>query len=716
MKQVAQDYRNGALNVSDVPAPVLRPGGLLVANRFSLISSGTEKSTAAMARKSLLGKARERPELVRKVLDQIRKEGLADTARRVFDRLNLPGTPGYSCAGTVIEVGEGVGGFSVGDPVACAGQQYASHSEVVFVPRNLCARIPDGVDAEEASFVALGAIALQGVRQADPRLGESVAVIGLGLLGQIAVQLLKANGCRVLASDPDPARLDLARRLGADAAVPPSELEEAAEAFSGAYGVDAVVIAAGTKEGGPVRAAGEIARKKGRVVIVGAVGMVFPREPYYRKELEVRMSTSYGPGRYDAEFEEKGRDYPYGYVRWTETRNMEAFLAMVRGGQVRVKELITHRFPIGEADRAYRLILEGEEPHLGVVIAYPDPPAKKPERVILLNSRPKAGAIRIGIVGAGSHVRDRLLPLLRAEEGVEIRSICTTGGVGARSLAEKNGAAYCTTDPREVLRDPEVDAVVIGTRHETHAALTLEALSAGKHLFVEKPLCLTEEELEAVGGVYEEKAKDGVHLMVGFNRRFSPHAAKARAFLEDRKDPLVMTFRVNAGAVPGEHWIQDPEIGGGRILGEVCHFVDTLQFLCGALPVSVHARSIARHATGITDDQSILSFGFACGSVGTVIYAAGGDTAVAKERLELFGDGRSVILDDFMTTEFYRSGRRTVFKSGKRDKGFDEEIRRFIRGVREGGAPAIPFGEIEAVTRACILAARSLRTGRTYSV
>jgi predicted dehydrogenase len=721
MKQVVQNYRTGLLKVEEFPPPTVRPVELAVANRCSLISAGTERSTVEIAKKSLAGKAMERPDLARKVMAAVRKNGLMETLKLVFERLDSPAALGYSCAGTVLSVGDQAGGFSVGERVACAGQNYASHAGIVAVPKNLCVSIPAGVDFEEAAFVALGAISLQGVRQAELHLGDRVAVIGLGLLGQLTVQLLKASGCLVLASDIAPAKLELAKTFGADMVAPPELLPAAAESFTQRRGVDAVLITASTKENGPVEVAGEISRQKGRVVVVGAVGMSLPREPYYRKELDLRFSTSYGPGRYDGQYEEKGHDYPYGYVRWTEQRNMEAFLALIGQGKVDVKRLITHRYPIDQAEQAYELMLENREPYLGIVISYPHAAATIGRRIEVrrhsnVASLASPGRLNLAIVGAGNHVKDRLLPPLRSLDGVRVHAICTNSGAHAKALAEKTGAAYCTTDFREVMHDSSVHAVLIGTRHDLHGPLVLAALEAGKHVFVEKPLCLTEEELDGITALYAEKAQDGVHLMVGFNRRFSPHAGKALAFFRDRRNPLVMVYRVNAGFLPPEHWIQDPEVGGGRIVGEACHFVDYMQFLCGAPPVSVQARRIGRHDSGIMDDQSILSFTFGDGSIGTVIYAAGGDGGPAKERFEVFGDGKSLIMDDFIRSEFYAGGRKSVFTSRTRDKGFQAEMARFVGALVEGAEPAIPFGEIQAVTRACLLAVNSLQTGQNYVV
>lgn len=713
MKQVVQNFRSGELKVDEVPAPVVRPGSLLVANHFSLISAGTEKSTVSVAKKNLVGKAMERPEMVKKVISKARKDGLMDTMKMVFARLDTPAALGYSCAGTVIEAGSGIDGFVAGDRVACAGQNYASHAEVVSVPGNLCVAIPDGVDSEDAAYVTMGAIALQGVRQAEPRLGDIVAVIGLGLLGQLTVQMLKANGCIVIASDIDPDKLDLAGRLGADVTVLSDQLEAGAASLSGGHGVDSVVITASTRESSPVEVAGEIARKKGRVVIVGAVGMNLPREPYYIKELELRLSTSYGPGRYDNEYEEKGHDYPYGYVRWTEKRNMEAFLALIQQGKVDVKSLTTHSFDISDAEKPYRIIMENSEPFLGILLSYSSHKSPNLERDIVISSTQVADKVNMGIIGAGSHVKDMLLPALKGMKGVQIRAICTGNGINAKALASKISAAYCTSDYSEVLKDETVNAVLIGTRNNVHGRMVKHSLETGKHVFVEKPLCLTQAELDAITEELQQQGADAPQLMVGLNRRFSVHAQKAIDFYKGRNDPLVMVYRVNAGALPHDHWTQDPEVGGGRILGEACHFIDYLQVICGSKPVSVHARSIQSHSSGITSDHTVISLSFADGSIGTVIYAAGGDAALPKERCELFADGKSAVMDDFLVSEFYAGGKKSTFRTRGRDKGFSEEMKRFCTGIMSG-VPAMPFDDIVAVTRACLLAVESQKTGKVY--
>jgi len=716
MKQVVQNMRTGVLRVETVPAPVPAHGEVLVANRASLISPGTERSTVQLARKSLLGKALDRPQEVRKVVAAMQKDGVFATLQRAFDRLDAPGALGYSCAGIVLAVGDGVAGLAVGDRVACAGQNYASHAEIVAVPHRLCVKIPDEVTFEDAAFVTLGAIALQGVRQAEPRLGELIAVIGLGLLGQLTVQLLSASGCRILASDPDSSRRELARELGAETVAGPDELPGVSRAFSRFRGVDAVIITASTGSNQPVEAAGEIARHKGRVVVVGAVGMTLPREPYYKKELDFRLSMSYGPGRYDHTYEEQGHDYPFGYVRWTEQRNMEAFLELLNQRKVGVARLVTDRYRIDQAEEAYRRLNDRSSSPLGLLLLYDPNQADRSPQLQRQEPVRSSCAVSLGIIGAGRHVRDMLLPALAGLSQVTLKAVCTGSGVNAKSIADKYKAEYCTTDFRAVLQDPAVNTVLIGTRHDTHAEIVEEALSAGKHVFVEKPLCLTEQELERITDRYREAGSRGLQLCVGFNRRFSSHTRKIVEFFESRRNPLVMIYRVNAGSVPPTHWTQDPAIGGGRIIGEACHFVDFMQVVCGARPITVHATRIAGHTSGIPEDQSILSMTFKDGSIGTLIYTAGGDARLPKERFEAFGDDKAVTLDDFSVTELYAGGKRTRYKTSVRDKGFKDEMQRFVETIIGGGRPPMSFEEIRTVTRTCLLAVAAQKTGTVYDV
>ncbi|HYE15335.1 MAG TPA: bi-domain-containing oxidoreductase, partial [Pyrinomonadaceae bacterium] len=570
MKQILQNRRTGAVEVADVPAPALRRGRVLVRAAASLISAGTERAAVGDNRKGLLGRAVAQPELVRKAVARAREEGLMSAVEAVRSKLEESVALGYSAAGVVVGVGEGVEGFRAGDRVACAGLGYASHAEVLSVPKNLCARVPEGVELSEAAYATLGAIALQGVRLAAPTLGESVVVVGLGLLGQLATQLLTANGCRVFGVDPDAGRVALARSLGADDGCAPDEgAARKILDWSRGRGADAVLITAATESSQPVVLAGEVSRLKGRVVVVGQVGMEVPRDLYFRRELSLQVSMSYGPGRYDPEYEERGHDYPVAYVRWTEGRNIEAFLDLLAAGRVNVSRLTTHRFPVEEGAQAYRLITgEAGEPYLGVLLEYDAERelgrrfSLKPRAAESVDERAaasKAAAVRIGLVGAGGYATAMLLPQFKAA-GAELVSIATASGVSALNVGRRFGFESCASTAEEVIEDPSVNLVVVATRHDSHARLARLALEAGKSVFVEKPLALSEEELEGVLGAARRSAG---RLMVGFNRRFSPLAVKAKEFFEGRRWPLSIVYRVNTGRVPREHWSQNPVEGGG---------------------------------------------------------------------------------------------------------------------------------------------------------
>jgi predicted dehydrogenase/threonine dehydrogenase-like Zn-dependent dehydrogenase len=707
VKQITQHFRTGKLAVKDLPTPACRPGWLLVATRASLISAGTEKMLMDLASANLAGKAMARPDLVRQVMAKARREGLVPTLEKVWTKLDTPVPLGYSCAGHVLEVGRDVE-FARGERVACAGAGWANHAEYNVVPKNLCVRMADGIDYEEASFVTLGAIALQGVRQAQPTLGERIVVLGLGLLGLLTVQLLKANGCRVFGFDPARHRAELARQLGADVAQHEG-LAEGVNAFTGAVGADAVIITASTKSDEPVNEAAEIARFKARIVVVGSVGMNLKRDLYYRKELDLRLSMSYGPGRYDPRYEEHGQDYPIAYVRWTEQRNMQAFLEFVQDGRVTPKALISHRFPIQQADRAYAL-LASEEPHLGILLTYPEDRSSAPLRLIrndTARSRPKAAPLGVGFIGAGNFARSVLLPSAARAPGVRFTGVATATGLSGRHVAEKFGFGYATTDYQQILDDPETDAVFIVTRHASHAPIACDALRAGKTVFLEKPMACN---LEQLVELVDTAEATGGRLMVGFNRRFAPQARQARAGLENSSSPLVALYRVNAGSVPSDSWLVDEE-GGGRIIGEVCHFVDTLQFLIGAEPVSVYAVKAA-------DQQDALSIQltFGNGSIATIIYSSLGDPSFSKEYIELFGAGRVVVIDDFRDARFVTDGRHKRSRLWRQDKGTTGELEAFFQSLRTGGPMPVPLASLVLTTLTTFAIEASLRTAASVKV
>lgn len=693
MKQVEQNYRSGKLRVIDAPAPMAGPGTALVRSRVSLISAGTEKQIVDLARASLAGKAIARPDLVRQTLRKAKAEGVGAVVRKVFAKLDTPFPLGYSLAGEVIEAGAGAG-VAAGDRVACAGAGIANHAEYNAVPKNLMVRIPEGVDDEAASFVTVGAIAMQGVRVAAPTLGERVVVTGLGLIGLLTVQLLKANGCRVLGFDPNPVRVGLALELGADAAVSDS-LAAAVAGFTAGHGADAVIVTASTKSSAPLNEAAEISRLKGRVVLVGLVGMTLDREPFYKREIDLRLSLSYGPGRHDPAYELEGHDYPLAYVRWTEQRNMESFLELVAAGRVTPHRLITHRFPIAEAERAYQL-LDSDEPYLAIVLTYSDE-GKAPARAVEVRASSAAKGDGIAFIGFGNYAKSVLLPAVRKAGAVNLRTIVTATGLSAHAGAEKYGFARAATDPEEAFGDPDVSTVFIATRHDSHAALAIRALAAGKHVFVEKPLALDGDELTAV--IAAAEAGPGL-LSVGFNRRFAPMVQEAKEALGARTGPLAMTYRVNAGAIPRDNWVHGTQ-GGGRILGEACHFVDTLAALCGSVPVEVAAAS----PQGIGDSVAAM-LRFADGSVGTILYSSLGDPAVAKERIEIFGAGIVVEISDFSEIAISRGG-RTKRRKAAQDKGQANLVAAFLAATRAGGPPPFPLAELERVSAATLALANA---------
>jgi predicted dehydrogenase/threonine dehydrogenase-like Zn-dependent dehydrogenase len=718
MKQVLQNNRTGRLGVVDVPLPAIQRGRVLVRTAVSLISAGTERMAVELGQKSLVGKARERPDLVKQVIHKAKNEGLVNTINAVRAKLDSTRALGYSAAGIVMGVGDDVGEFSVGDRLACAGAGYASHAEVLSVPRNLCVALPQGVGFEEGAFGTLGAIALQGVRLAEPTLGESVVVIGLGLLGQITVQLLKANGCRVFGIDLDPGKTKLARELGADASGEsgPDTKQKVLEWTRG-RGADAVLIAAATPSNEPVELAGQISRTKGRVVAVGLVGLDVPRQVFYERELTLKISMSYGPGRYDPEYEERGHDYPFGYVRWTENRNIEAFLDLIAQKRINVEPLITHRFSIEDAERAYQLITgEAQEPYFGVLLHYDTERELKSTCEIHEGTKARhtvERSVRLGVIGAGNYVRGVLLPHFQAA-GTDFRSIATATGVSAIDVGKKYGFVKAVSSADEILDDQEVNLILIGTRHDLHADLTRRALEHERHVFVEKPLALNDAELNEV---LRAAASSAGLLMVGFNRRFSPLARRAMEFFADRRVPLSILYRVNAGPIPREHWIQDPQEGGGRIVGEVCHFIDLMQFWIGASPVSVFAEAVASRSHQIVDEDSVfITLRFADGSNGCIAYLAQGDKALPKERVEIFGAGKSMVIDDFRRASFYHDGREEQVKLRNQDKGQAEEVRAVCAAVLKGGPAPISMDELAATTRSTFRILDSLKSGRPIKV
>jgi predicted dehydrogenase/threonine dehydrogenase-like Zn-dependent dehydrogenase len=713
MKQLLQNLRTGEATVAEVPVPVVQPGRVLVRTAASLISAGTERALAELGQKGLLGKARERPELIGKVWEKVKTDGLARALEGVRDKLDQSHAVGYSAAGIVIETAPDVTDFRAGDRTACAGTDYASHAEVISVPRNLCVRLPEQVSFEEGAFGTVGAIALQGVRLAEPTLGESVVVIGLGLVGQLTVQLLKANGCRVFGIDINEERIQLARDSGADGGCIPDDAREKVRRWSSGRGADACIIAAATASDQPVELAGEISRLKGRVVAVGMVGMNVPRNIYYQRELTLKVSLSYGPGRHDPDYEERGHDYPLAHVRWTEGRNLEAFIDLLAAGRVNVKPLITHRFSIGDAPRAYQLISGNtDEKYLAVVLTY-DTEREVRRRIenqpVAAKAPAQAGRVGVGLIGAGGYAQKVLLPNFKAA-GAEFCSIASASGVSARDVGTKFGFAHFLSDAQSVIDDVDANLIVIATRHGSHAELATLALERGKHVFVEKPLALNDAELDRV---LEAAERSAGQLLVGFNRRFSPLAARAKEVFAGRQSPLSIVYRVNAGRIPREHWTQDPSEGGGRIIGEVCHFIDLMQFLTGAAPTSVYAEAVAgAEGNVIREDSVLVTLQFADGSNAVIAYLAEGDSSLPKEHLEIFGEGKTFVIEDFRSARLYADGREKKETQRQQDKGQPEEARVACAVVAEGKPAPITLQELEATTRATFRILDSLRTGQ----
>jgi len=710
MKQLLQNLRDGKALVVDVPAPTPKPGMVLVRNAASLISAGTERMVVDFAGKSLVGKARSRPDLVRQVLDKARREGVLNTLEAVFNRLDQPMALGYSCAGTVVAVGAGVEEFKPGDRVACAGGGYAVHAEYVVVPKHLLAALPDQVDFESAAFTTLGAIALHGFRLAEAQLGERIAVIGLGLLGLLSVGIARAAGCSVFGVDLDPHRVSLAEQMGAIAAER-SQAEETGRSLTQGRGFDAVLICADTPASDPVELAGILARDRAKVIAVGAVGMSLPRKLYYEKELQLIISRSYGPGRYDPQYEESGIDYPYGYVRWTEGRNLQAVVDLLASGKLDVRPLITHRFPIEQGEAAYDLISgKSRQSFLGVLLTYPQSEeATAPLRRIELSphAAPLEGLPGLGVLGAGNYAMAVFLPVVQRSGGVQKVGIATASGLSARHAAQRYGFGFASSQESDILGNPRVQVVAILTRHQHHARQVMQALRAGQHVFCEKPLAITPEELNAIQQLLEEKPP--ALLTVGFNRRFAPFTRQMAQFLENRCEPMFIHYRVNAGYLPLTHWLHDPQQGGGRIIGEGCHFIDYLTFLVGKPPLRVRTVGLPDGERYRQDNVS-MTFSFEDGSIGTVTYLANGDKTLPKERVEVFCAGRVAVLEDYRSLELLQNGQRQKFTARLRqDKGHQALWEAFVQAVRQGGQPPIPYDHLLGVTRASFAALESLR-------
>ncbi len=701
MKQILQNLKDGTTQVADIPVPQAPRSGLLIRTSRTLVSAGTERMLVDFGKGNLLQKARSQPDKVKQVLEKIKTDGLMATINTVLNKLDTPLPLGYCNVGRVIEVGSSITAFSIGDRVVSNGK----HAEYVAVPQNLCAKIPDSVDDESASFTVIGAIALQGIRLLQPTLGETVVVTGLGLIGLVAVQLLRAHGCRVLGVDFDASKLALAREFGAETVnlAAGEDPIAAAQLYSRGRGVDAVLITASTKSNEPIHQAATMCRKRGRIVLVGVVGMQMSRADFYEKELSFQVSCSYGPGRYDPEYEERGHDYPFGYVRWTEQRNFEAILDMLADGRLNFKPLVTNRFPLDEAEAAYKLISEGNP--LGVLLEYANGEALPIQRNIQITAPASSVSKKavLGFIGAGNYATAVLIPAFAKTEA-RLASVASASGVSSVHVAKKLGIETAATDSDALIADKNINTVVITTRHDSHAAWICKALSSGKHVFVEKPLALSREQLAQITSAHTANPQQ--LLMVGFNRRYAPHIEVAKQALKTKTGPKSFIVTVNAGAIPREHWTQNMEIGGGRIIGEGCHFIDLLRFLAGSPIVSTNAIGMG---STVPHDTVVISLKFADGSIGTVNYFANGSKSFPKERLEIFAQGSILQIDNFRSLRAFNWPGIGNSRSWKQDKGQQQCAKKFIQAIESGNSSElISFDELHEVMQSCFDVAEQL--------
>lgn len=704
MQQLTQKLGSGDMVIQEIPYPQLGKGMVIVKNHYSIISAGTEGSTVQAARKSLIGKAKERPQQVKQVLDTLKKQGPVQTYRAVMKKLDAYSPLGYSSAGEVIEVGEDVTAFKIGDKVACAGAGYANHAEVIAVPVNLCVKLDEDSNLKDAAYNTLGAISMQGVRQADLRLGETCVVVGLGLLGQLAALILKASGVRVIGVDVSEGAVNLALENNVcDYAYTRSTsgIEEKINILTEGIGADAVIIAAATSSTDPINFAGAITRKKGKVIVLGAVPTGFDRDPFwYRKELELKMACSYGPGRYDLNYEEKGIDYPAAYVRWTENRNMQAFQYLLNTGKIDINYMSTHEFEFDNAPEAFDLVVNRSEPFIGIALKYNIEKKHNRTKIKISDSLIPESELGISFIGAGSYAQGNLLPNIPESAKICRVGVLTNTGTTSKRVAEKFKFQYCASLEDDVL-DEKTNTVFVATRHDSHGSYVLKALEKNKHVFVEKPLCLFEEELEEI---IQAKIKSNTSVMIGFNRRFSPLTAKIKSVIGN--GPMTMIYRINAGHIPQDTWIQDLEIGGGRILGEACHFIDYLTYLNGSVPTRVSAQ-VLPDPNQLNDTVNIM-IQFENGSTGVVCYYANGSKSLPKEYVEVFASGTTAILNDFKEVKIYGKGKPSKTKLINQNKGQKEMVEAFVNGILTEGKAPIVFSEIVAVTKASFKVLKSI--------
>jgi predicted dehydrogenase/threonine dehydrogenase-like Zn-dependent dehydrogenase len=711
VQQVIHDIQGGRTRVVDVPVPIAAPGTVVVATGASVISAGTERYVLQLAQSSLLSKARQRPDHVRRILQKLREQGLVQTATQVRAKLQEPLALGYSAAGTVLACGRGVHDLKVGERVAVAG----AHAAAIAVGRNLCARLPDDVDFEQGAYAPLGAIALQGVRLAHVELGSTVLVIGLGLLGLIAVGLLRSQGCRVAGVDIDTTKFDLARAFGADDTVTPTEADRLAR-LAGPFGFDAVIITAASRDNTSIEVAAEAVRTRGRVVAVGLIGLDVPREPFYHKEAELVVSHSLGIGRGDSRYEHSAEDYPIGQARWTVRRNIEAVVGAISSGALPVAQLTTHRFAVEGAARAYELVTRRSEPYLGVVLTYDGVAAQAPVRVISLRSaQHTSGALRVSLIGAGNFARLVLLPKLSVMRDISLRGICTAKGLTARETGDRYGFAYAASDVNDILKDPDTDAVLIATRHNLHAELAVAALRAGKHVLVEKPLCLDLDELDTIDRCVEELGARCPIVMVGFNRRFAVGMRRLKALFRD-VHPLVLHYRFAVPELPPDSWVHDDTVGGGRLVGEACHAIDASCALVGSSPIRVFAECAAPSGhLARADDRVLITMRHVDGNLSSVSYVAGGDRSAPAERIEIVGGGRTAVLEGWERLTLWQGNRQKREKL-PRDKGHEGALEAFVAAARTGGVWPVSWPDIRASALATLLAVRSIEEGQPFEL
>lgn len=708
MHQLTQQLKSGRMEILEVPLPAINRGQLLVRNHYSLISAGTEGKTVSDARKGYIAKAVSRQKEVKMAMDLIKTQGLKAALNIVMNKLEAPSPLGYSCAGEVIAVAEDINDIKPGDLIACGGQG-AWHADIVAVYRNLCVKLPPDTNLKHAAFTTVAAIALQGIRQSEVQTGGNCVVTGLGLIGQLTVQLLNASGIKTIGIDLDESRVSLALESGAVHAWKRSQegLEELVKEVTGGHGADAVIITAASSSNDPVELAGSLCRHRGKVVIVGAVPTGFSRTNYYKKELDLRMSCSYGPGRYDPVYEEKGIDYPAGLVRWTENRNMQAFVDFLTAGKLHIDKLISHIFPLEKVPEAYDMILSGNQHFSGILIEYKDS-NDFTDKVKINNIKVTKGLPMAGLIGAGNFAQNILLPGLKGL--VNFKGVCTAEGSGSLYAGKKYGFEYCTTDYRKILEDAQINTVFIATRHNLHAQLIIESLKAGKYVFVEKPLALTAEELEKIRETYRGLNEKPI-LMVGYNRRFAPFTTHVRGLFPPHQ-PRSINIRINAGSVPPDHWVHDPETGGGRIIGEACHFVDLAIFLAGSRVTAVNAFSIGDNINLMDSFTAVLKF--SNGSIASLSYFSNGNKDLPKELIEVFCAGTVSRIDDFRKLEFH--GKKSFRLKSSQNKGHKEELIAFTKAIREGKASPIPFEQLYHTSVVTFAIGESIRSGRTIEI